>query len=104
MEIFINTDHNISGSEKMRSYMKADLETSFERFSDHLTRLEVKVSDENGNKEGINDKKCVLEARIKGLQPIVVTSHGNSIDQALSDASNKMKTALDSSMGKLKSY
>ncbi|QDP84499.1 HPF/RaiA family ribosome-associated protein [Chryseobacterium sp. SNU WT5] len=104
MEILINTDHNVSGSEKIRSYMTADLETSFERFSDHLTRLEVKISDENAGKEGENDKKCVLEARIKGMQPLVVTSHGNSIDQALSEATTKMKTSLDSTMGKLRSY
>lgn len=104
MEILINTDHNISGSAKMRSYMQADLESSFERFSDHLTRLEVKISDENAGKEGENDKKCVLEARLRGMQPIAVTGRGNSIDQALGDASTKMKTSLDSTMGKLKSY
>lgn len=104
MEILINTDNNISASEQMRSYMRADLEAAFERFRDHLTRLEVKISDENGNKEGEKDKKCVLEARLKGMQPLVVTSHGNSIDQALTEASTKMKTSLDSTMGRLKSY
>lgn len=104
MEILINTDHNISASEEMRSYMRADLETTFERFREHLTRLEVKISDENGNKEGEKDKKCVLEARLKGIQPLVVTSHGNSIDQALGEASIKMKTSLDTAMGKLRSY
>ncbi|MCZ2084243.1 MULTISPECIES: HPF/RaiA family ribosome-associated protein [unclassified Kaistella] len=104
MEILINTDHNISGSQEMRSYMKADLESAFERFSEHLTRLEVKISDENASKEGENDKKCVLEARLKGMQPIAVTGQGNSIDQAVTDATNKMKNSLDSVMGKLRSY
>ena len=104
MEILINTDHNISGSEEMRSYMRADLEESFERFREHLTRLEVKISDENAGKEGDNDKKCVLEARLRGMQPVVVTSHANSIDQAVTAATNKMKTSLDTTMGKLKSY
>lgn len=104
MEILINTDHNISGSQEMRSYMKADLESAFERFSEHLTRLEVKISDKNASKEGENDKKCVLEARLKGMQPIAVTGQGNSIDQAVTDATNKMKNSLDSVMGKLRSY
>ena len=62
MEILINTDNNISASAEMRSYLIADLEASFERFAEHLTRLEVKISDENGSKEGDKDKKCVLEA------------------------------------------
>lgn len=104
MEILINTDNNISASQEMRSYMKADLESAFERFSEHLTRLEVKISDENAGKEGENDKKCVLEARLKGMQPIAVSGQGNSIDQAVTDATNKMKNSLDSVMGKLRSY
>ncbi len=104
MEILINTDNNISASAEMRSYLKSDLEASFERFAEHLTRLEVKISDENGSKEGENDKKVLLEARLKGMQPLVVTGNGNSIDQAISDASTKLKTSLDSTMGKLRSY
>ena len=104
MEILINTDHNISGSAEMRSYLTADLESSFERFSEHLTRLEVKLSDENAGKEGDNDKKCVLEVRLKGMQPVVVTGQGNSIDQSVTDATNKLKTSLDSMMGRLRSY
>ncbi len=104
MEILINTDNNISASAEMRSYLKSDLEASFERFAEHLTRLEVKISDKNGSKEGENDKKVLLEARLKGMQPLVVTGNGNSIDQAISDASTKLKTSLDSTMGKLRSY
>ncbi len=104
MEILINTHNNISASAEMRSYLKSDLEASFERFAEHLTRLEVKISDENGSKEGENDKKVLLEARLKGMQPLVVTGNGNSIDQAISDASTKLKTSLDSTMGKLRSY
>ena len=104
MEILINTDHNISGSAEMRSYLTADLENSFERFSEHLTRLEVKLSDENAGKDGDNDKKCVLEARLKGMQPVVVTGQGNSIDQSVTDATNKLKTSVDSMMGRLRSY
>ena len=104
MEILINTDHNISGSENMIDQVKSDLENSFERFSEHLTRLEVKISDENAAKDGQNDKKCVLEARIKGMPPLAVTGQGNSIDQAVSDATGKMKTSLDTTMGRLRSY
>ena len=104
MEILINTDNNISASAELRSYLTADLEASIERFAEHLTRLEVKISDENGKKEGDKDKKCVLEARLRGMQPLAVTGHGNSIDQALAEASSKMKTSLDTTMGKLRSY
>ena len=39
MEILINTDNNISAGAEMRSYLIADLEASFDRFAEHLTRL-----------------------------------------------------------------
>jgi hypothetical protein len=37
----------------------------------------VKFSDENSDRDSENDKRCVLEARLKGLQPLVVTSHAD---------------------------
>ena len=104
MEILINTDHNIEGTAQMRSYFQEQIENQFERFSEHLSRIEVKISDENGDKKSENDKRCVLEARIKGMQPIAVTSFGNTVEKAFNTAADKMKTSLDSTIGKLRSY
>ena len=99
-----NTDKNIEGSAAMRAYFQEEIKSQFERFSDHLSRIEVKISDENGDKKSENDKRCVLEARIKGMQPLAVTSFGNTVEKAFNTAADKMKTSLDSTMGKLKSY
>ena len=104
MEILINTDKNIEGSAAMRAYFQEEIKSQFERFSDHLSRIEVKISDENADKKSENDKRCVLEARIKGMQPLAVTSFGNTVEKAFNTAADKMKTSLDSTMGKLKSY
>ncbi len=104
MEILINTDHNIEGTAQMRAYFQEQIETQFERFREHLSRIEVKISDENGDKKSENDKRCVLEARIKGMQPIAVTSFGNTVEKAFNTAADKMKTSLDSTIGKLRSY
>ena len=104
MEILINTDHNIEGTAQMRAYFQEQIETQFERFREHLSRIEVKISDENGDKKRENDKRCVLEARIKGMQPIAVTSFGNTVEKAFNTAADKMKTSLDSTIGKLRSY
>ena len=104
MEILINTDHNIEGPAQMRAYFQEQIETQFERFREHLSRIEVKISDENGDKKSENDKRCVLEARIKGMQPIAVTSFGNTVEKAFNTAADKLKTSLDSTIGKLRSY
>jgi ribosome-associated translation inhibitor RaiA len=104
MKILLNTDNNILGTEEMREPLKAAIADAFDRFSDHLTRIEVKVSDENGNKDSDNDKRCVLEVRLKGKQPIAVTSHGDTIENAVDNAIDKMKTSLDTVMGRLRNY
>jgi ribosome-associated translation inhibitor RaiA len=104
MEILINTDHNIDGGAEMISYFKTEIQEDLERFSEHLTRIEVKISDENGDKSGDKDKKCVLEARLKGMQPIVVTSHEETVKKAVKDATNKLKKSLETVMGRLSDH
>lgn len=104
MEILINTDNNIEGTAEMIAYFKTSIAESFDRFSNHLTRIEVKISDENGDKSVGNDKKCVMEARIKGMDPIAVTSYESTVEKAVKEASHKMKSSLEKLMGKLRGY
>ena len=63
----------------------------------------VHLSDENNSKEGINDKKCLLEARLEGRQPIAVTALGNTYDLAVNGATDKLKSSLDTIVGKMRS-
>ncbi len=104
MKILINTDNNISGTEEVREPLKISIASAFDRFSDQLTRIEVKLSDENGDKNSGNDKRCLLEVRPKGMQPIVVTGHGDSIENALDEAIDKMKTRLETVIGRSRNY
>ncbi|MEO5603491.1 MAG: HPF/RaiA family ribosome-associated protein [Cyclobacteriaceae bacterium] len=104
MNIQINTDNNIEGSARMSAYFTETLEQAFSRFDDQITRLEVHLSDENGNKGGVDDKRCLLEARLKGLKPVVVTHHAETIDSAISGAAEKLKKTLDSTIGKLRNH
>lgn len=49
----------------MREPIEAAIASAFDRFSSHLTRIEVKISDENGDKDSDNDKICLVEVRLK---------------------------------------
>ena len=104
MKILINTDSNISGTEELRTRLGVTIANAFDRFSDHLTRIEVKISDEDGDKNSANDKRCVLEVRLKGMQPIVVTGLGDAVESAVDEAIDKMETSLDTVMGRLRNY
>ena len=104
MTIQFNTDSNITVSEKFEASLTTLITSELSRFSDHITRLEVHISDENGRKEGPNDKRCMIEARLEGLQPIAVTDHGNSAEHAINGAIEKLKSALTSVIGRLKTH
>lgn len=104
MKIQINTDNNITGSEEMNSFLESTINDSLSRFSDRISRLEVHLSDENSLKEGPEDMRCMLEARIEGLKPISVTNQADTIHEAVAGALVKVKAAIESTLGKLRTY
>ena len=104
MQIEINTDKNVIGNEEFKAWSTSVISEELSRFSEQITRVEVHLSDENGNKEGIDDKRCMMEARLAGIKPIAVTDYGNTNEQAISGALDKLKTSLEKITGRLKSY
>jgi len=104
MIIQINTDNNITGSDKHSAYLDASISETLIRYSDKISRLEVHLSDENSHKSGLNDKRCMLEARIEGMQPIAVTNQAGTTEQAVKGALDKLLASLKSVFGKLKNY
>lgn len=101
MTIQFNTDKNITGSEEFTTPYIFQIEDALSRFSDRITRIEVHLSDEDGSKNGAGTRRCMLEARIQGRQPIAVTHTANTYGQAVSGAVNKLKAALDTILGRL---
>lgn len=103
MIVQVNTDHNISGSQDLSSHVEDVVSDSLSHFGERITRVEVHLSDENSHKSSSDDKKCVLEARMAGMQPIAVTHQGETIEHALHGAADKLKKVLESAIGKLNS-
>lgn len=102
MKIQLNTDKNITGDERLESYLSSLVEDELSRFSDQITRVEIHLADENSQKKGGNDKRCMLEARLENRQPIAVTSHANTVEKALNDALDKLKAAIETINGRLR--
>lgn len=100
MNIQVNTDHNIDGSEELNQYIKGILADVFERYNGAITRIEVHLSDENAGKTSEKDKRCLLEARVSHHQPIVVSHHADSIHEAIQTAADKLLRSLDTMVGK----
>ncbi|MDP5136233.1 HPF/RaiA family ribosome-associated protein [Rheinheimera baltica] len=103
MQIQINSDRNIQADERLAEIVRDTLQNKLSRFADHITRIEVHFSDENGNtKHDGSDKRCMLEARFEGLDPVAITEHAATVNQALTGAADKMQRKLSSVVGKLR--
>ena len=102
MQIQINTDHNIQGHQALIAQVRGRVEHALSRFSDHITQVEVHLSDENSNKKGgHNDMRCMMEVHLKGRQPIAVTHQATTLDQAIDGAADKLTNLIESALGRM---
>lgn len=102
MKIQLNTDRNIEGSVRLENYVTEVLEHKLERFSDKITRIEVHLSDQNGDKHGKDDNQCRIEARLRGMKPLMVLERSDNMETAITGAANKIKKVLDTHLEKLR--
>jgi hypothetical protein len=102
MHIQVNTNSTTMGTLELEKTVDSIVRDKLARFTDRITRTEVHLTDENGpGKTGPGDKRCMIEVRIAGMDPISATDFGSSHDQALRGAANKMKSQLDTTFGRL---
>ncbi len=104
MTIKINTDKTLSTDKRSTDFFIALINETLQRFESQITRVEVHLKDENGNKEGFNTVSCLLEARLEGRKPIAITNQANTIDLALNGAIIKIKNALKKILGKIQKH
>jgi ribosome-associated translation inhibitor RaiA len=104
MQIQVNTGSGIDNSESLQRWASEHLNAVLDRFQQDITRIEVQLNDENSGKAGNADKRCMMEARLAGLQPIAVNHHADTQDEAFRGAARKLLHALEHSMGKLRDH
>ena len=102
MMIQVNTDAKIHGGEGFTAKIKEIVEATLSRFSEQITRVEVHLSEETGHEHGQDDKRCMMEARLEGHQPLAVTHHAASSDQAIDGAVEKLERLLEHTTGRLR--
>jgi hypothetical protein len=99
MHIQVNTDNNVEGSASLRAHVEATVESAIGRFAGQLTRVEVHLGDMNADRSGPGDKRCAMEARPAGQQPVAVTQTAATLEEACAGAAQKLARLLDSRLG-----
>jgi ribosome-associated translation inhibitor RaiA len=102
MQVQVNTDDHIHGGESLAQWVNDEALSRLSRFRDHITRLEVFLTDLDGSKSGVKDKRCRVEARVASRQPVSVTADGDKMASAFIDAVDKLIRALDTDLGRVK--
>lgn len=107
MQVHINKDHNIKNS---HDYIleSANFENivrgSLGHYQKHITRIEIHFSDTNSAKNGFDDKRCLIHARISGVKPLAAIHQANNIQLALDGAIEKLINSLNHTFGKMKHH
>jgi ribosome-associated translation inhibitor RaiA len=96
MQVFVHAVHLTAD----RDAIRAEVESALARFAERMTRVDVYVSDVNGQKGGV-DKRCLLEARPRGLKPVAAESTAAGPEEAVEDAVGKLERLLDHHFGRL---
>jgi ribosome-associated translation inhibitor RaiA len=100
MQVQVHTDNHVNGSAGLTAHVESVVTGALERFGNRVTRVEVHIGDENGHKGGEHDKRCAMEARLSGLQPITVTGQGGIVEAAISAAVDKLVRTIDRTLEK----
>jgi ribosome-associated translation inhibitor RaiA len=98
VQVQINTDKHVDAK---TGPMEDELLDALARFDDQLVRVEVHLSDQNGDKPGTDDQRCTMEARLAGLKNVVVTHSAGTVYDAFNGALEKLSRQLDSTLGKV---
>lgn len=100
MQVQLNTDAKVQGPESLAQWVETELKDKLARFRDHITRIEVHLSDASASRVGLTDKRCKLEARLAGRQPVTVSHDAAKVADALHGAADKLSRALDTDLGR----
>ncbi len=100
MQIYVHTDNNIDGTDEMTARVKHEVANALSRFNDHLTRVDVHLSDESAGRVTDADIRCMIEARPEGETPVSVTDDAGSVDAALKGSIHRLNHLLVSHEGR----
>lgn len=104
MQIQVNSNRSVDTGESFERWANTELNESFSRFKEDITRIEVHMSDQNGDKISPDHKRCVMEARLANREPVAVNHQAPNQDEAFRGASEKLKRVIENTLGKLRDH
>ena len=101
MQILLQSDPNTDGSQLMADHLSEVITQAMGHFGERITRVEAHLSDVNSQaRSSADDIHCTLEARLVGLDAVVVKHQAGNAHQAIDGAVRKLKRAVETQVEK----
>jgi ribosome-associated translation inhibitor RaiA len=94
MQIRVDVDDHIDGSEELMVRVEGVVEGALDRFQEHIARVAVHLSQLSRREAGDRDMSCRMEAYAGGLKPIEVSHEALTLTEAIHSASAKLERAV----------
>lgn len=94
MQIQVNSNDSVNATESLQERVEGMVEQELKFLADSITRVEVHLNDLNKGKGGADDKRCQIEARIKGMQPMSAEHHAETLELAIRGAASQLARAV----------
>lgn len=101
MQIQVNSGNGVSVDQDLIGTAESIVRRTLSRFEDRLTRIEIHVNDLNSHKGGAQDKRCQIEARPAGMDPVSASHDASDVEAAMRAAAQKLERLLDTTFGRL---
>lgn len=101
MHVLLNADPHSDGRHQMAEHLETVVLHALARYREQVTRVEAHIADESGHVHSQPGQvQCTLEARLVGLEPVVVKDHAATAHQAIHEAVAKLQRAIGTALGK----
>ena len=94
MDIQVRTDYHVQGEEALIAFVQDEVAAGLEPFLERITSVQVHLSEESGARKGPPDLRCMIEVRPVGRDPLAVTHHASTKDDAVHGATDSMRATL----------
>ena len=88
----------------LRAYVERNLTDVLKHHAERLTRVDVHLKDLNSKSKNGVDKHCLLEAKPRGLDPVVVEHDAPEFKDAVHHAVQKLERALQHRIDKQRNH
>ena len=100
MQVLITSDTSLSADAQLVELVSDRVASALAEVAAHITHAEVHLSDEQAATEGARELRCLIEASLRGRQPMLVIHQAASMDSAVASALRNLLKVIDSAFAR----